>query len=120
MNEEKTVEHHWHKPTQGQVIKAMYQFLADQGITQATINEVIEKKVASILAGKVDAWVNSGRFNELLTNAVAYYVQTEKKMFTGNGDYSLRNRLRDLIQQELQRLLTSNYEVEVVEKPRPE
>src|SRR5690349_20478726 len=104
MAEEKVVEHHWHEPTQGQVVKAMYQYLADMGITQEKINEVVEKKVQQVLAGKVDAWVNSGRFDKLLTEAVAQYVLGEEKAYEANR-YGFHNRLRFLIQEHLKTLL---------------
>ena len=112
MSEEKVVEHHWHEPTQGQVIKAMYQYLADAGVDNTKLQEIVEKKIAQAVAGSVDRWVNSGKFNESIINAVAHYVQNEKQCF--DRTYGWSNRLRDLIQQELQKQLTSGFEVKVI------
>ena len=117
MSEEKVVEHHWHDPTLGQVTKAMYQYLQDQGIDRKYMEGVIENKVQSILAGKIDTWVNSGRFDTLITDAVAQYVLGEKKAYEANK-YGFHNRLRYLIEEHLKTLLIANYDITVTPKEK--
>lgn len=111
------IEHHWHEPTQGQAVKAMYQYLADKGVDRAVILEMIDRKLDSMLAEKLEGLLNSGRFDKLLVQAVAEYVASEKRAYTENR-YTFTNHLRDLAQQELRRLVMDEYEVIVRPKVR--
>ena len=113
MGEEKQIEHHWHDPSQGQVVKAMYQYLADQGVTAASIEKVIASKIDEALTKWVNRVCTGPRLEELLMAAVMAYVRNEKEVFDRTGGYSLTNRIRDIIQKELAALLTKDYEVVV-------
>ena len=110
------VVHHWHDPTQGQVTKAMYQYLADQGISQKEVSDIAAKKVNDILSGYVDRLINSGKFDELVLANVLSFLKNEKAVFERQGGYGLTNRIRDMIAKQLQETVLSEYKVEVTKR----
>lgn len=113
------IEHHWHNPTQGQVSKAVYQYLADSGVTRDILADSVSRKIAEAISGAVDRAIKSGRFDELLLTAVLSYVQNEKTIFNREGGYGLSNRLRDIIQKELAAILVKDYQVSVTKRNDP-
>lgn len=108
-----TIEHHWHEPTQGQVTKAMYQFFTDLGVTQENLMKLVDSKVREAVAARVETWVNSGKFDDLIVAAVASYVKDDAKAFDRKGGYGLVNHVRDLIRKELTESLLRDYKVTV-------
>lgn len=114
------IQHHWHEPTQGQVTKATYQYLADMGVTkdaiQAMVEKHVERKMSDILASHVADRVNSGKFDSMLLAAVADYKKNLKEVFDRQGGYGVTNHIRDIIRQALAELILSEYKVEVTKK----
>lgn len=104
--------HHWHNPTQGQVIKAMYQYLADQGIGKEAIAEIVEKKVEEVVSSKVVQLLNSGRCDQLIAAAVANVASQERQGYESTA-YGFTNRIRNLVNEKIKEIILSDFKVTV-------
>ncbi len=110
-------------PTQGQVTKALHQYLANTGVTVETIMKLVEPKVEAAVERVVDRLVASKKLDELLVAALMSHLRGEKMLFDkdlgGNG-YGFHNRIRDLVLRQLTALVLADYEVVVRPRPKPE
>lgn len=113
-DEGKIVEKHYHDPSQGQVNKALYQWLADQGLSDK-LEKMVMKKVDEAVTRKIDAMLNGGQFDKLVLAAVAHVINNDKKAFEANS-YGFANHVRDLINNELQRQVLDNYAITMTKK----
>lgn len=112
---EKVIEHHWHEPEQSQVTKALYQYLAKMNITTESLMEVCQKKIEQAVTAKINRLLQERRLEEVVVNTVAQIIRNEKAAFDGNT-YGFHNRIRDLVQEEIKRLVLANYTVSVTPK----
>lgn len=120
MADDKTVEHHWHEPKPGQVVKAVRQMMVDMGFDQQKIAQIIQAKVAEVVTQQVATVLASNRFDQMLVAAVASYLTNQKQLFDRADGYGMHNRIHDLIQLELQRALVAQYEIKVTKRePKP-
>lgn len=109
---EKIVEHHYRDPSQSQVNKALYQFLADQGVTVDKLERIVEKKVQEAMERMVSKMLTEDRYMKMFVNTAAQVMLKEKVTYDAST-YGWQNKVRDLVQQELQRLVLSEYKVTV-------
>jgi hypothetical protein len=109
------IEHHWHNPTQGQVHKALYQYLTDQGINKETLDAIITKKIDAAVTDCVALAIKNGRFDQLVIEATARHIQSERSAYK---NYGFAKHLQNLIERQLAVMLTGNYEVTVKERPK--
>jgi hypothetical protein len=94
-------------------MKAMYQFLTDQGITKDSLAKVIESKVKDAVSEKIGNLINSKHFDQLIVAAVADFLRSTKEVFDRHGGYSVVNHIRDLVRKELQETILKEYQVTV-------
>lgn len=112
------VQHHWHEPTQGQVIKAMYQVLQDRGVTKGYLEGIVQSKIDAAVQAAVQRAFDGGKLDKMLLDAVTKFLATAKKGYEENRHYSWTDHLRDLVYQELRRAVTDDYQVTVAKKER--
>jgi len=108
--------HHYHQPNQGHVVKAVRQHLVELGLTQESIHKIAEDKIKEILSGQIDKWINTGKFDKLIVDAVASFVKDDRKPFEVNR-YGYGNHIRDLIRDELTKTILREYTVNVTKNP---
>lgn len=113
---EKVIEHHYTTPSRGDVIKAMHQYLADQGVTTQTLMELIDKKMEAAIQQVVSKVIQSGSFEKLLIGAVAETIRTEKATFDRSGMHGFHARIRDLVQDGIKEAVLNNYTISVTPK----
>jgi hypothetical protein len=123
---EKVVEHHYHPPETGQVVKAFRQYFADN-FSAETLREMVDTAVLAQVSSRVADYLKPleahrypgpdtpTKFDKVVAEAVAAVVRGETVCFTSNG-YGIANHLRDLVRDELRKRLTDGYEVIV--RPR--
>lgn len=120
-NPERMVEHHWHEPGRGQVMKALLQHLHDMGFTKEHLQMLVETKVESVVRDKVYSLLESGKLNDLVVNAVAVVALGNKKLYepgTGNG-YGWYNKIRSMTEEKVKEICTNEYEVIIRKKEKP-
>jgi hypothetical protein len=93
--------------------KALYQFIADSGVTVTKLEEIVNRKVEEVVERVLNRMLEQERLQKLLLAAVGQVLVGEKKCF---DSYGWHNRIRDLIQQELQRTVLAEYTVKVEKK----
>lgn len=111
------VEHHYHDPTTGQVVKGVMQYLADK-LPPEEINRQVDRKIAEIVGRRVDEWTKTEAFQKLVVNAVANVVLNERKSYNREGGYGLDRRLVYLIEQQLKETLLSDFDISVTKKEK--
>lgn len=114
MSENTVIERHYHDPSQGQINKALYQYLADHGV-KGKIEEIVAKKIEEVVTRVISNTLNTPKFDQMLVAAVCHVVSGEKKCFESNS-YGFANHIRDLVRQELQKLVVSQYDISVTPK----
>lgn len=120
--EEKAVEHHWHEPSRGAVMKALLQHLNDMGYSKEHIATLVDKKVETAVSERMAALLASGKLETLVVNAVAVVALGERKLFDkdkgGNG-YEWHNRVRNLVNEKVKEICTNEYEVIIRKREKP-
>lgn len=112
--DESRIEHHYHAPTTGQVVKAVRQYLADE-LPQAKLQELIDARIREAVAARVNAYLDGDRFDRTVCAAVAHVVAGKRESYR-NTSRGLPDHFRYLIEQELVRTLVSGFTVKVEAK----
>ena len=101
----------------GHVTKAVAQYLSDSGVTAEALQSIVSGKVEQAVNACVDRLLRSGRFDTIVTSAVAASIGHERKLYEA-GRYGYDTRIRDLVNDKLKELILSDYQVTVTRREK--